>query len=1057
VLIRQWSQKIQPEMVTQPTVSGRRSDFVPPSLLRMVAAQGLLHHNGVVQFPWNFCNVWQRNRRVQRDFQILFPPFRLDAAEGRVWRGSRHIVLRPKSFDLLLYLLDHAGKLLTKETLLGAIWPYTHVSDAVLRGCIREIRQALDDISHAPKFIETVHRRGYRFIAQPQRVLQAQAPSNGRVAARPHTAPVDEPDGCSLTEPAGVVGREGEFAQFQRWLRAALRGERQINFVVGEPGIGKTTVVESFLTTALAQTGAWVGYGQCVEHYGAGEAYMPVLEALGRLCRGAWREQIVPVLEQCAPTWLIQMTALLAASHVEQLERKVRGTSHERMLRELADAVEVLTENQLLVLVIEDLHWADYSTLELISVLARRREPARLLLIGTYRPMDLQPSGHPLRAVEQELLLHGHSEKLPLCFLSESAVAQYLGLRFPRVILPDDLARLVHTRTEGNPLFMVNMVDYLIAQGAIAQVEEKWKLKLDLGKVGLGVPENLRQMIEKQIETLSTDEQRMLEAASVAGMVFSAASVAAALACDIDAVEQRCSALAHRGYLLTQFKDREWPDGTMAACYGFIHQLYQEVLYAQVTAGRRARLHQRIGERQEEAFAGRAGNVAGELAVHFEAGRDYWRAVRYLEQTAENALKRHANREAIGHLTRALELLGRLPDCAERTRRELALQTTLGPALIATKGYTAPEVGAVYDQARQLCYRVSDPAQLRRVLRGLWVLNYMRAELFTARALGEQLLALAEAERDPTLYLEAHYALAATLSCIGEFSGACDHAEQAIALYDPESHCSHTLFYGQDPGVFSLLWASMDLWFLGYPDRALKRSQNMLILAHEAAHPFSLTIALLMAAVLHQLRREPLIAQQHIVTATVVASEQGFPFVLAWGPILQGWVLTARGAKEGVDQMCKGTASLQATDTGWFRPYHLALLAEAYGHIGRPRDGLEVVRKALAESEATGQRFFDAELHRLQGELNFRLKRHGRDLETQGKAQACFMKAIDIARVSGARSLQLRATMSLSRLWHSTGKNKDAHRELAEIYSSFSEGLDTADLREAKALLGRLK
>jgi predicted ATPase len=248
----------------------------------------------------------------------------------------------------------------------------------------------------------------------------------------------------------------------------------------------------------------------------------------------------------------------------------------------------------------------------------------------------------------------------------------------------------------------------------------------------------------------------------------------------------------------------------------------------------------------------------------------------------------------------------------------------------------------------------------------------------------------------------------------------------------------------------------MELWFLGYPDLALKRSHDMQVLAQEASHPFSLTIALFMAAVLHQLRCEPAIAQQHIATATSVASEREFPFLLAWGPILQGWVLTARGeARKGVDQMYKGIAALEAMDIGWFRPYHLALLAEAYGRVGRPNDGLEILSMALAESAASGQRFYDAELYRLKGELSLCLKPHGRHPEARVTAQDCFKRAIEIARDAGARSLQLRAATSLGRLSHRTGKKKGIQDELAEIYDSFTEGLDTADLREAKSLLGR--
>ena len=286
-----------------------------------------------------------------------------------------------------------------------------------------------------------------------------------------------------------LVGREIELAQLHAWMAKALQGERQVVFVTGEPGIGKTTLIEAFLngcdseektkqkakradqlptpsTQPLAPS-PWIGRGQCIEHFGAGEAYLPVLAALGQLGQESGGERLVALLDRYAPTWLIQMPALLSPTHLDALQRKTLGATRERMLREMAEAVEALTSEQPLVLVLEDLHWSDYSTLELLSFLARRRQPARLLVLGTYRPVEVIVREHPLKVVEQELHLHQQCEELAVGFLAESDVAQYLSVRFPASRLPADLARAIHQRTDGNPLFMVNVVNDLIAQGVV--------------------------------------------------------------------------------------------------------------------------------------------------------------------------------------------------------------------------------------------------------------------------------------------------------------------------------------------------------------------------------------------------------------------------------------------------------------------------------------------------------------------------------------------------------------------------------------------------------------
>ena len=413
--------------------------------------------------------------------QWKFASFRLDPDNACVWRGTEVVALTPKAFAVLQYLVTHAGQLVTKEALLAAVWSEIAVSEAVLKVCLSEIRKALGDAAKTPRFIATMYRRGYRFIAPVIAVNQPEA--QGTVGALQRVTVDHTP---SVTP--RLIGRQPALAQLHGSLAKALRGVQQIIFVTGEIGIGKTALVEAFVAQVTATTPLLVAHGQCVEHYGSGEAYLPVLKALGRLCQTPRSERLVTLLRQWAPTWLVQMPWLLSPSDRSALQRELLGATQERMLREMAEVLEVLTADTPLVLVLEDLHWSDYATLDLIALLARRREPARLMVLGTYRPADVLVRAHPLQSVKQELHIHGQCEEVCLEFLSLTEVAGYLGMRFPQHGFPDELVQMIHWRTDGNPLFLVNVVESLVAQGLLKQSGERWELQGRLADVAVGDP-----------------------------------------------------------------------------------------------------------------------------------------------------------------------------------------------------------------------------------------------------------------------------------------------------------------------------------------------------------------------------------------------------------------------------------------------------------------------------------------------------------------------------------------------------------------------------------------
>jgi predicted ATPase len=449
-----------------------------------------------------------------------------------------------------------------------------------------------------------------------------------------------------LTSPL-LVERELVLHQLHAWLAEAIQGQRRVVLVTGEAGIGKTAVVTAFTAQVAAQHAVRIAWGQCVEHRGAGEAYMPVLTALGQLCRGPDGTHIVAVLRQQAPTWLVQMPWLLRPTDRELLQHELHGATRDRMVRELAELLDTLTADMPLVLILEDLHWSDHATLDVLAILARRREPARLLLLGTYRPVDVMGQDHPLRSVAQDLRIHEYSAELSLDPLSASAVEAYLTARLAGSRLPATLAQCLHARTGGHPLFLVNVVEHLIAQGVVVQQGGRWEFRGPVTAVEVEVPESLRQMIAQQFDRLAEEEQRVIEAGSVGGVEFTAAMVAAGLAADVRQIDACCAALVRRGCVLRSVGAIEWPDGTFTTRYAFRHALYQQVAYERLSIAQQVMLHRHMGERLERGYANRVAELATELAMHFERGRDYARAVPYLQQAAETALQRHAPQEAV--------------------------------------------------------------------------------------------------------------------------------------------------------------------------------------------------------------------------------------------------------------------------------------------------------------------------------------------------------------------------------------------------------------------------
>jgi DNA-binding winged helix-turn-helix (wHTH) protein/predicted ATPase len=964
------------------------------------------------------------------------PTVRIEAANEWAWCGDRRLDLMPKAFAVLRHLVEHAGRLVTKQELLAAVWSDTAVSEAALSSCIRDLRRALGDSPQTPRYIETVHRRGFRFIGPVART--ADSPGTPRSEA------VERDAAASM-----LVAREAELARLRALFGRASEGRRQLVFVTGEPGIGKTALVEAFLGRLAATSPVRIGRGQCVEQYGAGEAYLPVLEALGRLGRRAGGDEIVRVLKQHAPTWLAQLPALVVDPDLEAVQRRALGATRERMLRELVESLDALTVDSPLVLVLEDLHWSDSATIDLLAMLARRRDASRLLVLGTYRPADLAVSDHPLKAAKRELELHAQCEEISLEFLGEDDVTEYLCRRFEQRQWPADLARMLHRKTDGNPLFLVNTVDDLVARGHLRQEDGEWVLGTAVKDLAVEAPETLWQMVEQQVERLAPEEQALLAIASAAGAEFSAA-IAAVDGIDAQEAERRFESLTRRGQFVRAVGVAEWPDGTVAGRYAFIHALYQHVLYARVPAGQRVGLHFRIAERLERAHGPRTGEIAGELAMHFAEGRDPVRAADYHFRAGETALRQHGYREAADHLKRALDLLEPLPTSAERLQRQLTLHMMLGSAQTAMGGHATREVERTYARARELCEHVDDTERLFRVLPGLGWFYLVRGSLTAARDIGRQLLSMAESSGDTAIFLAAYNTLGVAAFYGGEFQEALAHLERGIALYDPAEHSpagSPELRLVVDSGLSCMVHAAWTNWALGHPDRAERQMREALETIRTVDHPFSLAQAYRSAAAFHQCLRQPAAVQEYAHEGAGLAREHGFGAVLKATRFHLGWLFLDQGREdEGIAAMRSWVDRCREIRAECLIPNYLGWLGEALGRLGQRQEALASVDEALAAVARSSNHYWTAELHRLRASL----------VDSDEGAESSLHEAVAIARRQNAKTLELRAALDLARLWARRGKAREAQALLADVHGWFAEGSQSADLADASALLGEL-
>jgi DNA-binding winged helix-turn-helix (wHTH) protein/tetratricopeptide (TPR) repeat protein len=569
----------------------------------------------------------------------------------RLLLGQGHVVaLTPKGFDLLFALVRNAGRVVNKEQLMAEVWPDTFVEENNLTVTISALRKALGEPRSEQRYIQTVPRRGYRFAASVRRSGESSPPA-------PYRHPAAEADSEIL------VGREPELRKLETWLCQAIEGAGRIIFITGEPGIGKTALSNAFFNRArLRFPAARFCRGRCLEQYGAGEPYLPILEALSELLSGTDGEFVADVLRSRAPTWCLQFPAVFGSNGaMERLYRETVGATKERMLREMVDALGALASAGPVVLHIEDLHWVDHSSIDLLGRLSQNAREQRLLVTGTFRQEDVERANHPFKNFLLEMQTHSQCEELALGMLSREHLANYLDARFVPHRFDPELPALIHRRTEGQPLFATSLVQFLVERNDFVNVNEEWILTRRLSELGMEAPGNVRKLIRKKIEALDAEDRRALEFASVQGEVFTSAVLAGLLEVDDLALEERLDRLDKVHRLIQTMEEDDLPDGTLTTRYRFAHVLYQNSLYSDLVNKRRVLLHHQAGDLMIRFYGDQAPRLAAQLAVHFERGRDFGRAVEYLVHAGDNGRQINANDKAVEHYSRALSLVSRLP------------------------------------------------------------------------------------------------------------------------------------------------------------------------------------------------------------------------------------------------------------------------------------------------------------------------------------------------------------------------------------------------------------
>jgi len=947
--------------------------------------------------------------------RVRFDNFELDEANARLLRDGTPVAVAPTPFGVLCALVRHPGSLLTTNELLDQVWGHQYLTDSVLRTAISELRTALDDDARKPRFIETVSRRGYRFIALTSPIVAA-APVAAAVSPSPSA------------DSGSFVGRAGELGRLRANWDLACAGKRRIVWVAGEPGSGKTTLIEHFID---GLGGVLCVRGQCVDQYGSGEPYLPVLEALSELCRVD--ATLVPLLRAVAPTWLLQLPWLSTPDERDALRRELDGVAPDRMLREIGEMLDRSSDRRPLLLVTEDLHWSDRSTIQLIDYVARRRSNARLMWLASFRLAEMVALDHPLNPLRRELRLHGLCEEIVLDPFSEAEVGEYLAKRSPSIPSDEGFVRALHARTDGLPLFVASIASEMSARAARGD-----------GRVApeqvatIAVPENLAAIIEHYIARLDDEQRTVLAAAAACGVRFRVATVATAIERDVAEITDLCDRLVReRRWLVEPGPEERRGTGE----YGFRHALFRQVQYERTPTSIRAKLHRSIAAALERERAAGTPVTAAELAMHFERAGEATAAVRYHVEAAEAALAHFSPDECIRTVERAQPLLARVTDRSDRVALEVSLETLHGLAATRVLG-----AGSKAKVALRRAYSLLDEAprhpMVGRLLHGFGFMLTLRAEYGEALDVADRAEALGSIADDPVLLTTACTVHGQVDQLQGRPRAARARLERGLALADRLDAGPGEFLV--DPTVALLGLLAVPLVHLG----AIQQARACLRRANERARdrqwPMARLVAIWYGALCEvRLGNVERVGELADEMQTLVAE-----FALAHGQTacrwFRGWADARMGSpRDGYERIIGAYEDNKRLGMLAGASEVLGYAAEALVLAGDV-DGAQMrLAEALQMADELGERVYLSKLHAMGAAI-------ARARGDRKGAEASARQALAEATAQESPWLELLALSELCEHARATREDRSALRALVD---RLAEATDTAPMARARALL----
>ena len=844
-----------------------------------------------------------------------------------------------------------------------------------------------------------------------------------------------------------VVGRDLEMDALLHEFERAQQGHGRTVMLSAEAGFGKTTLLDAFMRL-LEERGesVRVGRGRCSERLAGSEAYLPVLEILDSLQRSEQLGNISRVIRALAPSWYVQITPPSANdSSAARLAADTAGGSQERLKREIATLLDEISRLHPVVLCVDDVHWADPSTTDLLGYLARRIEDKSILLLVTARPSDLAQARHPFLSLKLDLVAHGMAREIQPGYLDESAIARYLLLQFPDHDFPRGFASVIHQRTEGHPLFVADLLRDLRRRQVLRQQDGRWIVAEDLASVEREIPESVRSLVQRKMDALDETDRRLLVTASVQGIDFDTAILSAALERTEEDVEDRLERL-EREHALVRFVD-EWeaPDRQLALRYRFAHHLYHNAFDQSLRATRRAALSRTIANLLIARIGDRPCDGAADIALLLESAREPLRAAEYWNHAAQGAARLYAHEETARLALRGLALLEKESPSPQRVAAELDLQMTYGLAIKTSQGYAIPEVGRAYARARELCRQVEDPARVVPVLIGLAGHHVVSGEIRALHGVGLEMLDLFNRLGDPNLQMLGEWSVGAAFFHLGELETGHAHLLRGLELYDPSFHRARVWETGVDPGIFCRCELARTFTLLGYPDQGLACAKEAVAQARSLSHPQALAFSLLFTALVHLARRQP--AEVCAVYAELSAhcGRHGIAQEMLWATPLCGRALVEIGeVTQGLELLAQGLDAHIATRSMLLRPFFFVLYAGALLRAGRLDDADHALEESRAVAEDTSQHAYDAEHRRLLAVVD---TARG-DVD---RAAMHYEEALSIARSQNARWLELRAARGYAALLIEAQRPDEA-RQALQVCDWFTEGRDTLDFVYADAL-----